>query len=310
MPSVSILIPCFNAERWVAGAIQSALEQTHENKEVIVVNDGSTDRSLKIIKSFGNRIRWESGPNRGGNHARNRLLELSTGEWLQYLDADDYLRPQKIENQLAAIASASTPVDAVYSPVTVEEWTTSPISRIYKTQISDTQSVEEQWIRWKVAQTGALLWNRSRLLALGGWNIDFQCCQDNELTMRAILSGLKFLYYGGADAVYRIWSESTVSRRSPTRVIKVRTELIRKFRETLRQTQRWNTDLEKAVGEVVFEHARTLARHRIDDGCQYLREDALSEPSIENAPRIYRVLYRLCGFRVAELAALLTRGLR
>ena len=101
MPKVSILIPCYNAERWVAQAIQSALDQTHDDKEVIVVDDGSTDNSLDIIKSFGDKIRCETGPNRGGNVARNRLLELSTGEWLQYLDADDYLLVEKVAIQVA-----------------------------------------------------------------------------------------------------------------------------------------------------------------------------------------------------------------
>ncbi len=83
---ISILIPCFKAERWIAQAIESALAQTWPEKEVIVVDDGSTDGSLEVIKSFGDRIRWETGPNRGGNAARNRLLELARGEWLQYLD--------------------------------------------------------------------------------------------------------------------------------------------------------------------------------------------------------------------------------
>ena len=67
MTLVSILIPCFNAERWVAQAIESALAQTWPEKEVIVVDDGSTDDSRRIIRSFGDRVRWETGPNRGGN---------------------------------------------------------------------------------------------------------------------------------------------------------------------------------------------------------------------------------------------------
>ena len=78
---VSILIPCFNAKRFVHEAIESALRQTWPEKEVIVVDDGSQDGSLEVIKNFGDSIRWETGPNRGGNVARNRLLELAKGEW-------------------------------------------------------------------------------------------------------------------------------------------------------------------------------------------------------------------------------------
>src|SRR5260221_12220127 len=100
MKKVSILIPCYNAERWIAQAIQSALDQTYANCEVIVADDGSFDRSLKIIRSFGERICCESGPNRGGNPTRNRLLELAHGDWVQYLDADDYLLPDKVARQV------------------------------------------------------------------------------------------------------------------------------------------------------------------------------------------------------------------
>jgi glycosyltransferase involved in cell wall biosynthesis len=112
---VSILIPCFNAERWVGQSIESALEQTWTNKEIIVVDDGSTDGSLEIIKRFGDRIRWETRANGGSNRARNRLIDLARGEWLQYLDADDYLKPDKISSQLDVI-DAYPEIDVLFGP--------------------------------------------------------------------------------------------------------------------------------------------------------------------------------------------------
>ena len=96
LPMVSILIPCYNAQAWVRQSVESALNQTYPHKEVIVVDDGSTDGSLAVLREFGNSIQLETGPNRGGNAARNRLLALSKGKWLSYLDADDYLLPDKI----------------------------------------------------------------------------------------------------------------------------------------------------------------------------------------------------------------------
>src|SRR3984957_14870258 len=128
MPLVSILIPCYNAERWVAQAIESALRQTWPEKEIIVVDDGSTDASLAIIQSFGDRIRWETGPNRGGNVARNRLLDLARGEWLQYLDADDYLLPLKIERQVGFLREHPT-CDVVYSPVLLVNWSEEKVEQ-------------------------------------------------------------------------------------------------------------------------------------------------------------------------------------
>src|SRR5262249_6980596 len=116
---VSILIPCFNAKPWVAQAIESALAQTWPEKEVIVVDDGSTDESTDVIRTFSGHIRWETGPNHGGNPTRNRLLELARGEWLQYLDADDYLLPDKVSQQMEFLV-AHPETDIVFGPVTLE----------------------------------------------------------------------------------------------------------------------------------------------------------------------------------------------
>src|SRR4051812_44508149 len=97
---VSILIPCHNAERWIEAAIDSALRQTWPSKEIIVVDDGSYDNSPKLIERFSGLIKWERTANRGGNRTRNRLLELASAELVQYLDADDYLLPDKVEKQV------------------------------------------------------------------------------------------------------------------------------------------------------------------------------------------------------------------
>jgi glycosyltransferase involved in cell wall biosynthesis len=112
---ISILIPCFNADKWIAQSIESALAQTWPNKEVVVLDDGSTDGSLDIIRRFDGRIRWETGPNRGGGAARDRLLTLAHGEWLQYLDADDLILPEKITRQVEFL-ERHTDCDVVCSP--------------------------------------------------------------------------------------------------------------------------------------------------------------------------------------------------
>lgn len=105
-PLVSILIPCYNAAPHLKQCIESALNQTYTNKEIILLDDGSTDESLAIASNFGNLITVKSQPNKGCGSARNRLFELSKGEWIQYLDADDYLLPSKIAGQLkVAIAN-------------------------------------------------------------------------------------------------------------------------------------------------------------------------------------------------------------
>ena len=114
---VTIGIPCYNAARWVGQAIQSALDQRGVEPEVIVVDDGSTDGSVAVMRSFGERVCVMEGGHQGANHARNLVLENARGEWVQYLDADDYLEPGKISTQLH---EADHTADVIYSPVLIE----------------------------------------------------------------------------------------------------------------------------------------------------------------------------------------------
>jgi len=109
-PLVSILIPAFNDERWIARAIESALAQTWPRKEIIVVDDGSTDATPRVASRVGStRVKVVTRPHLGAAAARNEAFRLSQGDYIQWLDADDLLAPDKIEQQLAALDARSGP---------------------------------------------------------------------------------------------------------------------------------------------------------------------------------------------------------
>src|SRR5436190_23310673 len=95
---VSILIPAYNAERWIADAIRSALAQTWSRKEIIIVDDGSRDRTLSLAREFASKtVSVVSQENQGASAARNKALSVCEGDYIQWLDADDLLAPDKIE---------------------------------------------------------------------------------------------------------------------------------------------------------------------------------------------------------------------
>ena len=100
-PLVSILIASFNAERWIKQTLKSATGQDYPRTEVIVVDDGSTDRTVEILRTFKSRfVRVISQANAGGPAARNTALAHAQGEYIQWLDHDDLLAQNKISNQL------------------------------------------------------------------------------------------------------------------------------------------------------------------------------------------------------------------
>src|SRR5690554_1034075 len=107
---VSILMPLYNAEKWLSETIESVLAQVYTNWELIIVDDGSMDNSYELAKSFAkrdNRIKVYKQKNKGACAARNKAFELSKGEYIQYLDADDLLSKNKIELQLKALEKAN-----------------------------------------------------------------------------------------------------------------------------------------------------------------------------------------------------------
>jgi len=106
LPLVSIVIPCWNGESYLAEAIASAISQTYEAIEIIVVDDGSTDRSCEVARGFPD-IEVLSQKNAGVSAARNAGLERSKGEFILFLDADDRLHPEAVRSHLAAFGKSA-----------------------------------------------------------------------------------------------------------------------------------------------------------------------------------------------------------
>lgn len=309
---VTIAIPCYNAERWLRPCLESALAQTGVEPEVIVVDDGSTDTSVSIAREFGDRIRLLEGGHRGATHARNLALAEATGEWVQFLDADDYLAPGKIETQLREAKGVG---DVIYSPVLIESWTNpestgapSLVSQCGPSAVSPREDLYTQWIRWHIPQTGGALWRREPLQKLGGWKEDQPCCQEHELYLRALKADLRFVFAPTPGAYYREWSSQTLCKKDPLLVTRVRTGLLDSLLDWLgyRQTAAHRRE----VGQACFEMARTWARYDLP-GARAYHADRQAKGLLylhgPAAPRSYRFAYRLLGFTAAERLARLKR---
>jgi len=302
-PLVSVCIPCFNAERWLAEAIESALDQTWDAIEVIVVDDASKDTSKSIANSYGERVLAIKSDHRGGNFARNLVLSRARGTWVQFLDADDYLEPDKIRCQFLE-ANGGADADLIYSPYWFERFGDKPQRWIG--ELNPGADLFTQWLSWQLPQTGAVLWRKSALNALGGWKEDQPCCQEHELYLRALKAGVRFVFAPTPHAVYRLWSEQTVCRKDPAQTIRVRTGLLDDARDWLKERGRWTDQYRRVAGRACFEMARTLARDNPAGAAAYhaeRRAAGLIRLEGPAAPFLYRIAYQLFGFNVAERIA-------
>ncbi|AMV16766.1 glycosyltransferase family 2 protein [Planctomyces sp. SH-PL14] len=201
-PLVSIVIPCFNAESFVGEAIWSALHQTYPNVEVIVVDDGSADGSLAVVRSFGDAIRWQTGPNRGGCAARNQGLRLAAGEFVQFLDADDVLAPDKLVKQVAV--ARENPEAIVYCDHDLQGGPGGGITT-RGMPCGDTDGVVFV-LRHRALTTIAPLHRKEWLIDVGGFREGLKASQEFDLHLRLAATGRRFVHL--PEALF------TVRRRS------------------------------------------------------------------------------------------------
>lgn len=117
-PLVSILIPFYNAQAYIADTIERCLDQSYKDIEIIIVDDHSTDNSLSVAQQFEcNNIHIYQNPKKGGNSARNYAFQMSKGEYVKFLDADDYFSSEMLKKQVERLMKDGTDNSVVFSPV-------------------------------------------------------------------------------------------------------------------------------------------------------------------------------------------------
>ena len=213
---VSILIPSYNAESWIIQTIESALSQTWSHKEVIIVDDGSCDNTLKIAKKYESKLlKVISQENMGANVARNRALEFAQGDYIQWLDADDLLASDKIEKQLLAR-------DCMANPRTL---LTSSWAKFYYRYQNAKFTPDSLWrdldpIEWLMTTFTEVVWmnpatwlvSRKLTELAGPWDERLVRDQDGEYICRVVSKAEMIRFVSDAKSYYRQSNPSSLSR--------------------------------------------------------------------------------------------------
>jgi glycosyltransferase involved in cell wall biosynthesis len=218
---VSVLIPAFNAERWLGAAIQSALDQTWPRKEVIVVDDGSRDGTLQVARSFvSSGVRVVTQRNAGASAARNRALSLAQGDYIQWLDADDLLAPDKIEQQLRGAKPGATST-SLLSSAYAEFYATPERARRVPTALwQDLAPVDFLLARFRGnLWMSPAVWLVSRRLTqlAGPWDERLTLDDDGEYFSRVAAASRHIHFEGRACSYYRRGNVHSLSRGTSER---------------------------------------------------------------------------------------------
>jgi glycosyltransferase involved in cell wall biosynthesis len=204
---VSIIIPVYNAETYLEQSIWSALEQTYENIEIIVVNDGSTDGSLSILEGIDNpRLEVHSQSNQGQSAALNAGIELAHGDYIKFFDADDILHPGHIESQLEVLGGRNDSVASCrweYFQENIESVTfheevsykdyDDPIQWIYDSLVKD-QGMMGAWM-WMIP--------KPVLDKAGRWDDRLSLNNDFDFSVRVLLASSSVKFARDARLYYR-----------------------------------------------------------------------------------------------------------
>jgi len=222
MKKVSIIIPLYNSEKYIAETIENALSQTWQNKEIIVVDDGSTDNSLPIVKCYKNDIlKVFTKPNGGVTSARNFGLAYATGEYIQYIDADDLMDVDKIEKQMIFIEKNQCGVlDFVYSKYLIfkdnsdyhtTQYNTSMFGKSYDKPM---EFFNDMWLENRYILPLTYLINKKLAEKAGPWNEQLINNNDGEYLSRIIAASEKVWYVSDTQVYYRATPNSLSTQTS------------------------------------------------------------------------------------------------
>jgi glycosyltransferase involved in cell wall biosynthesis len=312
---VSVVIPAYNAEKWVSETIGSVLNQTYKDLEIVLVDDGSTDRTVALAEKalqgcpFPSQI--ISQHNSGAAGARNRGWRSARGTWVQFLDADDLLEPQKIDVQVAR-TMCDGPIDVIYSDWQKLIWS----ENAWKADDLRTPHIRNDALADILSdrnflQLGSLLFRSSILDAVGGFDASHEPIEDVGLCVKIAISGGVFVKArsNGPVALYRDVPRS-FSKINHRRFIESCIKNAKLAEQYVRRNPHASSRIVEAIVDVYFTGARYFAGldwRRFEEIVSDI--EVLRPAFVPRAPPQLSVLSRIAGYRRAEkLAALYRKG--
>ena len=312
MLPVSVAIPLYNGARWVADAIASVAAQTwpHELLEITVIDDGSTDEgadtaavALRGTDISSRVVRTNNG---GPSRARNLGWQQSRGEWIQFLDADDVIAPEKIRLQAEAAARMPSEVAVIYS-----DW-------------KATRLREGKWIasggRWapslgedtiasllepdQFLSNASCLFRRDWLATVSGFDERHRLIEDVDMLLRIAMTGGRFRRVETAEPLFnaRQHSSDSLSRRDQAAFQEGCIRNAAMMEEYWRARGELTEPRARLVAQVYHQGARYFAAHdrrRFDELVQMI--ERLMPGFVPDSPALLRKVSRVVGFRRAEL---------
>lgn len=224
MPRVSVIIPTYNREAFIGEAIKSVLDQSYKDFEVIVVDDGSTDRTSLEVEKFGSKVKYIHQPNSERAVARNKGVENSSGELIAFLDSDDVWAPAKLEEQIKILDNDSEIIMTYGQSLRIDQ-KSNKIKPAKRQLEGYSGNVFESLLMRNFVGSPTPLVRREQFTETRGFETKYIPYEDWELWLRLSLKG-KFHFIEKPLAFYRVHPGQSLKSATAQRIEKVTTELL------------------------------------------------------------------------------------
>lgn len=298
---MSVVMPCRNAERFLRATLDAILAQTYPNVEICVADDGSTDGSRDILRSYEPRVKWAQSRGRGQSAAVNAALAMSRGELVNFHDADDLMAPEKIARQVEA--ASANPGTVIYGPWRLVWMRGSEVERIDERQAKPIPAGEDMLdmqLRGWFCPAHSYLWPRSVVESLGGWDESLYADKDADFAMRALVAGARFAYCPDSWVDYVQHGGPRASIRRTAAALRARARVVRKITRLLEgrgDLDRYRDAIAWRYDDWVRDHWETC-RSTAAWCAREARRVSGKPPAVGRLH--YRLVYRLLGVAAAE----------
>lgn len=296
LPRVSIVIPCYNSAELISETLDCAVEQDYENKEIIVIDDGSTDNSPEIVKSYGSQITLVTQENAGVSAARNHGIKIATGDYLQFLDSDDLILPGKIRQNIERLTESEGDCTIAEYKVLKNGQTNAPLSQ----RSPESYDSIEEYMMYTSPLIGRCLYNTDLVRRVGGFD-SFRRGEDHLFQFKLLAAGARYIHVPETQFLYR--EHEQFERLSGLSSLEKDPYLVKeKNREIERYMKEAGKFDETARKALSFNSYRQGLRYygigKPEVGDEYVSlSKEYWDPPVVGGPRIFRVLNRILGCR-------------
>jgi len=206
MPKVSVIIPTYNGSRYICQTVESVLNQSYRDWELIIIDDGSTDQTAKLLEPYRDRVNYYYQGNQGVASARNLGLKMAQGDYINFLDHDDILLPDKLALQVA-VFDKQPQVGMVHSGwKRINTWG-EPLSNVEPWHQAPNLDLHE-WLQWMPILFSPMLFRRDCLNQVGLLDTTFKQACDVDLIQRLVIAGCQTVWVQKVTTYYREHSQN------------------------------------------------------------------------------------------------------